>query len=74
MVYMASKDKYTSIADQFGMSESTANTAVRNLLDLVATQLLNKVICCPAADEQLEIQSMYMDLCKSNILAAPFSS
>lgn len=38
--YMASLDKYASIADRFGVSESTACCAIRNLCNLSAN------ICC----------------------------
>ena len=29
MMYLASQDKYSAIADRFGISDSTANVAIR---------------------------------------------
>ena len=36
--YLASQDKYASVADRFGVSESTACTSVRNLLQFIAEE------------------------------------
>lgn len=45
--YMASLDKYSSIADKFDVSESTACCAVRNLLQSIKENLLQKIIDWP---------------------------
>ena len=42
--FMASLDKYSAIADRFGVSESTASFAIRNLLQFFEEQLVKKVI------------------------------
>ncbi|KAJ8303767.1 hypothetical protein KUTeg_018690, partial [Tegillarca granosa] len=48
--YMASLDKYSSIADRFGVSESTASCAIRNLLQFIQENLVKKVIIWPTGD------------------------
>ena len=58
--YMASLDKYASIADRFGVSESTACTAIRHLLQFITDFLMNKIIWPNAAEFQ-EIRDLYMD-------------
>ncbi|KAJ8304911.1 hypothetical protein KUTeg_018494 [Tegillarca granosa] len=60
--YMASLDKYSSIADRFGVSESTASCAIRNLLQFIQENLVKKVIIWPTGDELQEIQDLYMEL------------
>lgn len=60
--FMSSQDKYASIADRFGMSESTASCAIRNLLTFIHDNLLKRVIVWPTIAEQQEIKDMYNDL------------
>ena len=60
--FMASLDKYSSIADRFGMSESTACIAVHTLLGFVHENLLRKIIVWPSAPEQQEIKSIYSEV------------
>lgn len=62
MWYMASLDKYSSIADRFGISESTACCAVRNLLHFMNEYLLEELVVWPTAEEKREIQDMYNEL------------
>lgn len=57
--FMSSQDKYASIADRFGMSESTASCAIRNLLTFIHDNLLKRVIVWPTIAEQQEIKDMY---------------
>ena len=59
--FLASQDKYASIADRFGYSESTACDAVRSLLIFCADELLDKLISWPSQDEQQECSEMYME-------------
>jgi len=60
--YMASLDKFASIADRFGMSESTACDAIHDLLHFMHQYLLAKVIQWPSAAEMNEMSDMYHDL------------
>lgn len=60
--YLASLDKYAAIADRFGVSESTASCAIRNLLQFVKENLVQKMIVWPSDDEMDEIEAMYNDL------------
>ena len=60
--YMASLDKYASIADGFGVSESTACSAIRNLLQFITDLQMNKIIVWPNAAEIQEMRDLYMDL------------
>ena len=60
--YLASQDKYAAIADRFGMSKSTANLSIRNLLSFICTYLCDKLIRWSTRDEQEEMQALYMDL------------
>lgn len=53
--YMANKDKYSSIADRFGMSESTANVAISRLLEFINHHLRDVLICWPTEAEQIEM-------------------
>lgn len=62
--YMASLDKFASLADRFGMSESTACDAVHELIQFIHQYLLNKVVTWPSAQEQQEMKEMYFDLKK----------
>lgn len=52
---MSSQDKYDSIADRFGMSESTFSYAIRNLIAFIHDYLLSKVVLWPTDAEQQEI-------------------
>ncbi|XP_055999976.1 putative nuclease HARBI1 [Ostrea edulis] len=60
--YMASMDKYAAIADRFGVSESTASYAIRNLITFIHDYLLNIIILWPTPQEQQEMKDMYMEL------------
>ncbi|XP_048750321.2 uncharacterized protein LOC125662190 [Ostrea edulis] len=60
--FMSNQDKYASIADRFGMSESTASYAIRNLIAFIHDHLLSKVVVWPTIAEQQEIKDMYWDL------------
>jgi hypothetical protein len=60
--YMASQDKYASLADRFGLSESTACCSVRELLEFMTEYLLNKIIVWPSSDECDEISQLYKEL------------
>ena len=60
--YMSSLDKYSSVADRFGLSESTACSAIHNLLQFLQDHLTQKLIVWPTREEQREMQDMYMDL------------
>lgn len=62
--YMASLDKYAAIADRFGVSESTASYAIRNLKSFIHDYLLSIIISWPTPQEQQEMKDMYMDLKK----------
>lgn len=53
--FMSSQDKYDSIADRFGMSESTFSYAIRNLIAFIHDYLLSKVVLWPTDAEQQEI-------------------
>lgn len=59
---MASKDKYASVADRFGVSESTASYAIRNLLAFIAEYLVNILIVWPNAEELQEMQDVYLNV------------
>lgn len=50
--FLASQDKYASIADRFNFSESTANVAIRKLLLFIANHMLKKIIVWPSDAEQ----------------------
>ncbi len=60
--FMASKDKFSAIADRFGMSESTANMAIRNLLVFLNENLRDTIICWPSDAGKIEIQGKYEEL------------
>lgn len=60
--FMASLDKYASIADRFGMSESTACCAIRNLIHFIHEKLLEKVVLWPSPEEQQEMKDMFLEL------------
>ena len=60
--YMASLDRYSSMADRFGMSESTACDAITNLLCFIKDYLMDRLITWPSIDEIREIKDMYMEL------------
>lgn len=57
--FLASQDKYASIADRFNFSESTACDAIRKLLKFMSDHLLNKLIVWPSADERQRIAALY---------------
>lgn len=57
--FLASQDKYASIADRFNFSESTACDAVRNLLRFFSDKLLDKLIKWPTPAEQQAIAAEY---------------
>ena len=59
--YMASLDKYAAIADRFGVSESTASFAVRNLITFIHDYLLSVIILWPTHQEQQEMKDMFME-------------
>ena len=60
--YLASNDKYASIADRFGMSESTCNTGIRNIISFINMNLRDRLIRWPTAHEQHETESLYLQL------------
>ena len=60
--YVASQDKYASLADRFGVSESTACCSVRCLLTFISDHLLEKIITWPTEGECREISAMYNEL------------
>ena len=60
--YMASLNKYAAIADRFGVSESTASFAVRNLITFIHDYLLSVIILWPTPQEQQEMKDMFMEL------------
>ncbi|XP_071948714.1 uncharacterized protein [Antedon mediterranea] len=60
--YLASLDKYSSIADRFGLSESTACDATRTLANFISQHLLDKIIQWPSQNECIEISSIYREL------------
>ena len=60
--FMASLDKYSSIADRFRMSESTACVAVHTLLGFVQENLLRNIVVWPSAAEQQEIKSIHSEV------------
>lgn len=49
--YMDSLDKYAAIADRFGVSESTASFAIRNLISFIHDYLLSIIISWPTPQE-----------------------
>ena len=59
--FLASQDKYASIADRFGYSESTVCDAVRRLLLFCADELLDKLIVWPSQNEQQEVSELYFE-------------
>lgn len=59
--YMASKDKYASSADRFGISESTASYAIRNLMAFISGHLLHRVIVWPTQEEMQEMQDLFSE-------------
>ena len=59
--FLATQDKYASIADRFGMSESTACTAVRNLFEFISDNLLQKFVVWSSAEECHEIADIYYE-------------
>lgn len=62
--YMASLDKDATIADRFGMNESTASYAIQNLIQFVYDYLLDKIVTWPTAEEQQKIPETYLELRK----------
>lgn len=60
--FMASSDKYASVADRFGVSESTACTTIHNLLQFIQEHLQDKLIVWPNANELQEMEGMYEEL------------
>ena len=60
--FMASLDKYSSIADRFGMSESTACDSISELLNLIREYLVDSLIVWPSRNEMQHISDMYMEL------------
>ena len=60
--FICSLDKYASIADRFGVCESTACSSIHNLLGFVKDHLTRKLIKWPTPGEQTEISDMFMDL------------
>ena len=60
--FLASGDKYSSIADRFGARESTVSYAIRNLLLFIQDYLMERIITWPTPDEQQEMQNMYAGL------------
>ena len=57
--YLSSQDRYSSVADRFGICESTANTAIRNLMLFTKEYLVERLITWPSNHEQLEIGGIY---------------
>ena len=57
--YMASSCTYREIATIFGVTESTANHCVRAVINLTVDHLLEKIICWPSEEEQLQVSNMY---------------
>ena len=57
--FLASQDKYASIADRFGWSESTVCVAIRKLLLFVSENLLDKLIVWPSEAAQRECSEHY---------------
>ena len=62
--FLASVDKYSSIADRFGFSESTACMAIHNLVFFIQEYLLEKIIVWPNEEEQKFIEALYFGLKK----------
>lgn len=60
--YMASLDKFSSLADRFGMAESTACRALHDMLHFIHQYLLDRVIVWPSPQEMTEIKDMYFEL------------
>ena len=54
--YLASQDKYSTIADRFGARESTANVAIRELLVFLSENLRETFICWPTDADKVEIK------------------
>lgn len=57
--YVSSFNKYSSIADRFGVSESTAPCAIRNLLIFINDYLVERLIVWPIAAELQEMQDLH---------------
>ena len=57
--YMASQDKYSSIANRFNFSKSTACVAIRRLLTFLADHLLDKLIVWPSDAAQQQSSALY---------------
>lgn len=61
--YMASLDKFSSIADRFGICESSAcRSIVHNLLFFIEEHLVRRVIVWPTAEEMAETAGMFQEL------------
>ena len=60
--YLSSQDKYSAIADRFGVSESTANVAIRELLVFLNENLRDTFICWPTHADKVEISGKYEEL------------
>ena len=60
--YLSSQDKYSAIADRFGVSESTANVAIRELLVFLNENLRDTFICWPTHADKVEISGKYEQL------------
>lgn len=56
--YMASKDKYESLADRFGVSTSTVCCSIRPLLQFISDYLLDKIIVWPSQEECQEMSEI----------------
>ena len=59
--FLASLDKYASIADRFNFSESTACDSVRKLLRFMTDHLLEKLITWPSEVQQQESMDKFED-------------
>ena len=59
--YLASQDKYSSVADRFGTSEFTVCNTIRKLVKFITEYLLLKFIVWPSNNKMLEISKMYED-------------
>ena len=57
--YLSSQDRYSSVADKFGICESTANTAIRNRMLFTKEYLVERLITWPSNHEQQEIKGIY---------------
>ena len=60
--YLSSQDKYSAIADRFGVSESTAYVAIRELLVFLNENLRDTFICWPTYADKVKISGKYEEL------------